>query len=457
MGRRRKQLSDIPFELDIESLDGKGLGRAQLEGKSLRVYDALPGEKVMVRNLFGRSQRGKVQTLEVLQAAPERVEPACPHFGLCGGCKLQHMSVEAQVERKQAALLEHLKTTGQVTPEEVYEPLTGHPWSYRRKARLSVRDVAAKGRVLVGFRERDGRFVADMTGCHILLPQIADALPKIAAMIESLDGRRTIPQIEVACGDDQAALVFRHLQDLSDADLEKLKDFGTATGLGIYLQSGGPGTVKLHAPDSFQLQYSIDALNLTYQFEPMDFAQVNGPLNEAMVVRALELLQIQPHEHVLDLFCGLGNFTLAIARQAGQVTGIEGSEEMVKRGTDNARLNGLSNVSFHAVDLYQASDPNDADVQNDNAALWPAANYDSIMLDPPRSGALELLAKIAASSVKRVVYVSCNPETLARDAGILVNQYGFTLKGAGMMDMFPHTTHSEAIALLERDSAGEQH
>jgi len=449
MGRRRKQLSDIPFELDVESLDGKGLGRAQYEGKSLRVYDALPGEKVLVRYLFGRSQRGKVQTLEVLQASPERVEPACPHFGLCGGCKLQHMSIEAQVARKQATLLEHLQTTGQVTPEEIYAPLTGHPWSYRRKARLSVRDVAAKGRVLVGFRERDGRFVADMSGCHVLLPQIADALPKITEMIESLDARSTIPQIEVACGDDEAALVFRHMQDLSDGDLLRLKEFGTQTGLGIYLQSGGPDTVTLHAPDNFQLQYSIKDLNLTYQFEPMDFAQVNGPLNEVMVARALELLQIGPNEHVLDLFCGLGNFTLAIAQQAAQVTGVEGSQEMVKRGTDNARLNDLGNVSFHAVDLYKARE------EKDTSALWPDANYDSIMLDPPRSGALELLASIAASTARRVVYVSCNPETLARDAGILVNQYDFKLKGAGMMDMFPHTTHSEAIALLERDHPGE--
>ncbi len=451
MGRGRKKLSDQPFELDVETLDSKGMGRAQYEGKSLRVYDALPGEKVMVRYLFGRSQRGKVQTLEVLKAAADRVEPACPHFGVCGGCSLQHMSIKAQVERKQAALLQHLETTGQVTPEEIYAPLMGHPWSYRRKARLSVRDVAAKGRVLVGFRERDGRFVADMTGCHILLPQIAEALPKIAGMIESLEARSSIPQIEVACGDDEAALVFRHMQALTDADLQRLKDFSAETGLGIYLQSGGPDTVTLLAPDNFQLQYSIHKLNLTYQFEPMDFAQVNGPLNEIMVARALELLQIEPASHVLDLFCGLGNFTLAIAQQAAQVTGVEGSEEMVMRGTDNARLNGLDNVAFHAVDLYKRREENATD------ALWPEANYDSIMLDPPRSGALELLASIAASTARRIVYVSCNPETLARDAGILVNQYGFRLKGAGMMDMFPHTTHSEAIALLERDNPGEVH
>lgn len=449
MGRSRKKLSDQPFELDIETLDSKGMGRAQLEGKSLRVYDALPGEKVMVRYLFGRSQRGKVQTLEVLEAAPERVEPACPHFGVCGGCSLQHMSIKAQVERKQTALLQHLETTGQVRPEEIYQPLTGHPWAYRRKARLSVRDVAAKGRVLVGFRERDGRFVADMTGCHILLPQIAAALPEIARMIETLDARSSIPQIEVACGDNQAALVFRHMQELSDGDLQRLRGFAADTGLGIYLQSGGPDSVTLLAPDNFQLQYSIENLGLSYQFEPMDFAQVNGPMNEVMVARALELLQIAPGAHVLDLFCGLGNFTLAIAQQAGQVTGVEGSAEMVTRGTENARLNGLDNVAFHAVDLYKAR------AENDTAALWPAADYDSIMLDPPRSGALELLASIAASTARRVVYVSCNPETLARDAGILVNQYGFRLKGAGSMDMFPHTTHSEAIALLERDHPGE--
>jgi 23S rRNA (uracil1939-C5)-methyltransferase len=451
VGRRQKKLSDQPFEVSVDTLNAKGLGRTTLEGKTLRVYDALPGETVMARYLFGRSQRGKAQMLEVLKASPDRVEPACPHFGLCGGCGLQHMSIDAQIARKQATLWEHLETTGQVKPQEFYPPITGHPWSYRRKARLSVRDVPAKGRVLVGFRERDGRFVADMTGCHILLPQIADALPKISEMIESLDSRRLIPQIEVACGDHQAALVFRHLEDLSDSDLQRLHTFGTETGLGIYLQSGGPDTVKLLAPENFQLQYRIDELGLNYQFEPMDFAQVNGPLNQLMVVRALELLDIQPGDHVLDLFCGLGNFTLAIAQKAAKVTGVEGSEEMVIRGTSNARLNDLDNVSFHAVDLYKARE------EGDSAVPWPQERYDSIMLDPPRSGALELLSAISASTARRIVYVSCNPETLARDAGILVNQHGFQLKGAGMMDMFPHTTHSEAIALFERESPGEEH
>lgn len=451
MGRRQKKLSDQPFELSIDTLDAKGLGRATFEGKTLKVYDALPGETVMARYLFGRSQRGKTQTLEVLHAVAERVEPACPNFGVCGGCSLQHMSIDAQVARKQAALLQHLEVTGQVKPEEIYPPLTGHPWSYRRKARLSVRDVAAKGRVLVGFRERDGRFVADMTGCHILLPQIADALPKISEMIATLDCRGSIPQIEVACGDNQAALVFRHLNELSDEDINRLLKFGTETGLGIYSQSGGPDTVKLLAPEGFQLQYGIDGLNLTYQFEPMDFAQVNGPLNQVMVMRALELLAIQPDDQVLDLFCGLGNFTLAIAQQAAKVTGVEGSEEMVLRGTKNAQLNQLDNVSFHAVDLYKARE------EGESSVPWPAENYNSIMLDPPRSGALELLASIGASTATRVVYVSCNPETLARDAGVLVNQHGFRLKGAGMMDMFPHTTHSEAIALFERELPGEMH
>lgn len=444
MGRSRKRLSDEPFELEIISFDSKGMGLAEHEGKTLKVYDALPGEKVVVRNLFGRSQRGKVETLEVLQPSADRVEARCPHFGYCGACSLQHLSMDAQLARKQAGLLQHLQDTGRVEAASIYPPLCGPEWNYRRKARLSVRDVAAKGRVLVGFRERNGRYVADMDECHILRKELADALPKLARLLESLECRSTVPQIETACGDAQCALIIRHLEGLSAADTESLRIFARETGLGIYLQPAGPDSIQLLAPEGLQLEYAIEPLGLRFRFEPLDFTQVNGGLNQHMVMRALELLDPQAGDKILDLFCGLGNFTLPLATRAGFVVGVEGSEAMVERGCANASLNALSNVEFHSTDLYKPCE----------TPPWPAVDFNKILLDPPRSGALELLPWIAASKVSRVLYISCNPETLARDAGTLVNQFGFSLEGAGIINMFPHTPHSEAIALFERNVDG---
>ncbi len=444
MGRSRKKLSDQPFELDITSLDAKGMGQAVYAEKNLKVFDALPGEKVLARYLFGRSQRGKAETLEVLQSSADRVEPRCPHFGYCGACSLQHMSMDAQLARKQAALLESLQNTGQVEPASVFAPLSGPQWNYRRKARLSVRDVAAKERVLVGFRERNGRYVADMHECHTLHKKIADSLPEISRLIEILECRATIPQIEVACGDEQCALIIRHLEELSLEDIESLRSFSRETDLGIYLQAAGPDSVQLLEPEDLQLEYAIEPLGLRFRFEPLDFTQVNGGLNQQMVMRALELLDPQPGDRILDLFCGLGNFTLPLATCAAHVTGVEGSEEMVERGRSNASLNGLANVGFHSSDLYRSCDE----------PPWPAGDYNKILLDPPRSGAQELLPWIAAGKLSHVLYISCNPETLARDAGVLVNQYGFGLTGAGIINMFPHTPHSEAIALFERNIDG---
>lgn len=444
MGRSRRKLSDQPFELDIISLDSKGLGLAEHEAKKLRVFDALPGEKVVARYLFGRTQRGKAETLEVLQPSADRAQPRCPHFGYCGACSLQHLSMQAQLDRKQTALLQCLNSIGHVEPSSIYPPLCGPQWSYRRKARLSVRDVAAKNRVLIGFRERDGRFVADMDECHILRSEVVNALPKLSRLIETLECRATIPQVEVACGDGQCAMIIRHLEELSISDTESLRSFAQDTGLGIFLQAGGPDSVELLGPEGFQLEYAIEVLGLKFQFEPLDFIQVNGGLNQMMVMRALDLLDPQPGDSILDMFCGLGNFTLPLATRAANVMGIEGSEEMVGRGRMNASLNGLENVKFKNIDLYQPHDK----------APWPTADYNKILLDPPRSGAQELLPWIAVSKVERVLYISCNPETLARDADILVNQHDFSLQGAGILNMFPHTPHSEAIALFERKPPG---
>jgi 23S rRNA (uracil1939-C5)-methyltransferase len=444
MGRSRKRLSEQPFELDITALDSKGLGLAVFNEKKLHVFDALPGEKVVARHMFGRNQRGKAETLKVLQPSVDRVQPLCPYFGLCGGCSLQHMSMEAQLARKEAVLLQFLKEVGQVEPASVYAPLSGAQWNYRRKARLSVRDVAAKERVLVGFRERNSSYVADMDECHVLRKEIADALPKLSRLLETLECRATIPQIEVACGDERSALIFRHLQAFSANDVESLRSFARETGLGIFLQAAGPDSIQPLGPEDLQLEYAIEALDLRFQFEPLDFTQVNAGLNQQMVMRALELLDPQPEDNVLDLFCGLGNFTLPLAIRAGRVTGVEGSEQMVERACSNARLNGLDNVEFHSADLYRFCD----------TPPWPLMDYNKILLDPPRSGAQELLPWIASSKVNRVLYISCNPETLARDAGILVNQCGFKLRGAGIINMFPHTPHSEAIALFERHTEG---
>ena len=444
MGRSRKKLSDQPFELDIDSLDSKGLGLAVCDEKKLHVFDALAGEKVVARHMFGRKNRGKAETLEVLQPSADRVSAPCPSFGSCGACSLQHMSMDAQLARKQLALLQALGETGNVEAVEIFAPLDAPHWNYRRKARLSVRDVAAKGRVLVGFRERNGRFVLDMEKCHILHPVAADALPKLSHVIETMECRSSIPQVEVACGDECCAMIIRHLEGLSADDIESLKAFSRETGVGVFLQAGGPDSITLLEPVDFQLEYVFETLALRFRFEPLDFIQVNGPLNQQMVRRALELLDPQADDRILDLFCGLGNFTLPLAQRAGHVTGLEGSAEMVERGRSNAALNGLENVDFQAVDLYRSGD----------AAPLGSEHYNKILLDPPRSGAQELLPWIAASGVSRVLYISCNPETLARDAGILVNQHGFTLAGAGIMNMFPHTHHSEAIALFERTTAG---
>lgn len=440
MGRSRKRLSDQPFEVEIQSLDSKGMGMTTHEGKELRVYDALTGEKVRARYLFGRNQRGKAETLEVLLPSGDRVEPRCPHFGYCGACGLQHMSADAQVARKQEALLDQLRQTGSVEPEEIYPALEAPQWNYRRKARLSVRNVPAKNRVLVGFRERDGRFVADMSECHILREEVSDILPALSGLLGELECNSAVPQIEVACGDSQCAFIVRHLEELSAGDISRMQEFARQHAVVFYMQPKGPDSVRLLEGLESKLEYGIPSLGLTFAFEPLDFIQINGELNRKMVMRALELLDPQAGDHVLDLFCGLGNFTLALATRAGHVTGVEGSEEMVNRGKANARKNKLDNVDFHAVDLYQSV----------KERPWPAGDYTRVLLDPPRSGALELLPWIGASGVSRVLYISCNPETLARDAGVLVKEHGFDLKGAGILNMFPHTSHSEAIALFER-------
>lgn len=434
----RRRLPVDPFEVGIDTLDASGAGRAEHEGRPLAVWGALPGERVRARHLLGRRLRGQAETVEVLRAAPARAVPRCPKFGTCSACSLQHLEPAAQLAYKQERLLELLASVGGVSPRQALEPLCADRWHYRRKARLSVRHVAKKGRVLVGFRERDGRFVTDMTECHTLDQRIADALPVLSGLVGAMDARSRIPQVEVSCGDHEAALVFRHLDALSEADRSRLADFEAGSALRVYLQPRGPDTVAPLSPGDSRLAYALPEENLRFAFEPLDFVQVNQGLNRRMVARAIELLAPGPGDRVLDLFCGLGNFTLPLARRGGTVIGLEGAETLVARAAANASANRIDNVRFHALDLYGG----------EIDARWPAGAFDAVLLDPPRSGAEPVLARIASTGARRVLYVSCNPETLARDAGALVRAHGYVLQCAGAMDMFPQTTHIEAMALF---------
>jgi len=438
--RRRRKLPQEPIELTIDDLSHDGRGVASWNEKKIFIHGALPGERIIARLTDRKRSYDEGETLEVLEASKYRIEPRCPHFGQCGGCSLQHLDGARQIEAKQNTLLQNLERIGKVVPETVWEPLIGPSWQYRRKARLSVRYVHKKDRVLVGFRERYGRFVADMQECHILDPRIAERLPELSGLIYSMDARSTIPQLEVACGDDSCALVFRHLEPLSGTDLEKLRDFARSSGIAVLLQPKGPDSINCLEPESIELSYKIPEFGIEMVFQPSDFVQVNAVMNRAMIGRVIELLDPSEGDRILDLFCGLGNFTLPIATRGAQLVGIEGDSSLVSRADMNAARNSLDKVQFHAADLNEDA----------GAAPWLRKPYDKVLVDPPRSGAEFMLPHIAASGASRVVYVSCHPASLARDAGILVQQFNFRLVGAGVMDMFPHTGHVESIALFER-------
>lgn len=439
MARRRRLPAD-PVEAEIVDLSHDGRGVAKIDTKAVFVHGALPGETVSFK--YTRKSRhfdeGKV--VEVIKPSAERVQPRCEHFGSCGGCALQHLQESAQIAAKQRTLAENLQRIGKVEPSQWLEPLTADAWGYRRKARLSVRHVAKKGRVLVGFREQDGRFVADVRQCEVLDPRIGKRLEDLSELVGKLSIYQRVPQIEAACGDDLAAIVVRHLEPLEDDDLEHLRRFADDTGIAVYLQPKGPATIHALQPEDPKLSFRLPAYDLELTFTPANFIQVNTPLNRLMIDRALELLQAGPKDRVLDLFCGLGNFTLPLARQAGEVVGVEGDQALVDLACRNAADNRVDNVRFVAADLTE--DPGRAD--------WLQSPFDKVLLDPPRSGAREFLPHLLQTGATRIVYVSCQPASLARDAGILVNEYGFTLEAAGVMDMFPHTGHVESIALFSK-------
>ncbi len=444
MARSRSRIDKTPFQTDILDLshDGRGVARREGEGAKVTfVAGALPGETVMAEQTGKSRHFDEARTVEVLKASPQRVQPRCPHFGVCAGCVLQHLEEGQQIVAKQQVLMDNLTRIGHVSPGAVLPPLVGANWGYRRKGRFSVRRVEKKDKTLVGFREQDPRFVADLSQCLTVIPEIGTQVSALSAFIETLDGKRDIPQIEFIGGDAAIALTVRHLQPLSDADKQAWQAFGEQHGFAIYLQPGGLETVHpLWPAEGVPLSFTLSQWNVELAFRPLDFIQVNATLNEKMIAHALALLDAQPDERVLDLFCGLGNFTLPLACTVREVVGVEGEAGLVARAKENAQRNGLDNAQFFAADLTQ-------DQRN---APWMRQGFDKLLLDPPRSGAIDVLQQLPLKQFKRIVYVSCHPGSLARDAGYLVNEQGFTLVSAGAMDMFPHTAHVESIAVFEK-------
>ena len=441
MARRRKQLPETPEPASIETLSHDGRGIARRDGKTTFIDNALPGEEVMFKFTYMRRKFDEGKAVEIVTASPDRVTPPCEHSTLCGGCSLQHMSPAVQVARKEAVLREQLQHFGGLEPEEWLPPLTGPVTGYRSKARLGVKYVEAKGETLVGFREKRNSFIAQLRTCEVLIPDVGHRLSELRTLMHSLESRSRIPQIELAAGDDDVALIIRHLDPLPEADQQALVGFCQNLGWHCYLQPGNESTVHRVWPEDGEqrLYYSHPSAGVELAFHPTDFTQVNAEINRKMVPLALDLLDISPEHTVLDLFCGLGNFTIPAAKRAGKVVGVEVSQAMVERGYENARRNGLENLEFHAWDLSQ-------DV---SGQAWARQTYDRILIDPPRTGALEMVKLMPRLGASKIVYVSCNPATLARDAGELM-ALGYRLKAAGVMDMFPHTTHVESIAVFEK-------
>ncbi len=448
-------MTDAQEWLTVESLDLDAQGVAHnAEGKVVFIEGALPGEQVRVQVHRRKNQWEQASMVALRRESAQRVRPGCRHFGTCGGCKMQHLHIGAQVASKQRALEDALWHLGKVKPETLMRPIEGPAWGYRYRARLSVRHVVKKGKVLVGFHERKSSYVADMDSCEVLPAHVSAMLPALRTLIASMDQRDRLPQIELALGDGVTAMVLRHLEPLTAPDLARLRTFAAAHGVQWWLQPKGPDTVHLLDAGGPALAYTLPEFGITMPFKPTDFTQVNHDINRALVGRALRLLAPQDGESVIDWFCGLGNFTLPIATRGAQVLGIEGSEALVQRARDNARSNRLDHrTRFEARNLFELS-------AQDLMALGPTHRW---LIDPPREGAFAL-AKAAADLHQaggadagvlpgRIVYVSCNPATLARDAGLLVHQAGYRCVAAGAINMFPHTAHVESMAVFDRNAA----
>jgi 23S rRNA (uracil1939-C5)-methyltransferase len=429
-------------EAVVESVDQEGRGVAHCNGKAIFIDGALPGERVTYSVYMKKPSFELAQVQQVLHASSSRTTPKCRHFGVCGGCAMQHYEHTAQVAAKQRVLEENLARIGKVRPGRILPPVYGMPWGYRQRARLSVRYVQKKSRLLVGFHERKSSFVADMQSCEILPAHVSAMIEPLREMIESLSIRERLPQVEVAVGDSVTVLVLRVLAPLTTTDEARLRAFAELQRVQIWLQPNGPESAHpFHPLNAPELAYRLADFDLTMPFLPTEFTQVNPAINNVLVKQAISLLDLRPGERVIDLFCGLGNFSLAMARRGAQVLGVEGSLALVTRARDNARHNGLAEATeFQIADLFTTTE----------GSLAALGHFDAMLLDPPRDGAIEVVKALGAQAPQRIVYVSCNPATLARDAGLLVHSKGYQLSAAGIINMFPHTAHIESMALFEK-------
>ncbi|PKO56321.1 MAG: 23S rRNA (uracil(1939)-C(5))-methyltransferase RlmD [Betaproteobacteria bacterium HGW-Betaproteobacteria-21] len=427
----------------IESLDHEGRGVARVDGKAVFVDGALPGETVEYTVHRSRPTYDQAEATRIIRASAQRVAPRCPHFGTCGGCSMQHLDPAAQTAAKQRVLEEALRRIGKLKPGIIYPAIHGPAWGYRYRARISMRVVPKTHRVLIGFHERRSSQIADMQSCDVLPPHLSAMLPRLHKLVSGLSAPDRLPQIEVAVSDALTVLVFRNLGVFTTADETRLAAFADAEGVQVWQQPGGPDTAQaLHPKNGPGLRYTLPEFDVALDFLPTDFTQVNVDINRLLIRRAMQLLDPQPGERIADLFCGLGNFSLPIARSGANVVGVEGSDSLVARAVENARRNGLAaHTEFHAANLFDATED----------SLAALGRLDKLLIDPPREGAIAVVRALSDQQMpQRIVYVSCNPSTLARDAAVLVLEKGYVLRGAGIANMFPQTSHVESIALFER-------
>lgn len=450
---RKPQQPEYIFRVETLSHEGRGIAHygshpdhpADKHGKKVFIRYALPGETVKAQ-ITHEAKRLEEAEMVVLLAEPSanRVEAVCPHYGICGGCSMQHIHPDEQIRLKQNVLQSHLQHFAGIQPEQWLEPIRSLQSDYRRRARIGVRYLPKQDRLILGFREHHSNRLTSIHTCSVLNKKLSDSLPELRNLLQSLKGKAHIGHVELAKGDHETSLLVRHIEKLNNADVNQLRQFALHKGWQLYLQPKGPESLRRIDEEQgpMRLHYALNAFDVNFAFSPLDFTQVNATVNEQMVQLACELLQLQQGERVLDLFCGLGNFSLPLARcvgAKGQVVGVEASEEMVQRATDNAKRNNLVQVSFFSQDL----------TKDFSHHSWANQGFDALLIDPPRAGAYEIMQYVPNFGAKRIVYVSCNPATLARDAGVLV-QHGYQLKKAAVMDMFTHTEHVESIALFEK-------
>ena len=426
----------------IESLDHEARGIARQEGKTVFVDGALPGETVEYASFRRKPSYELAQLVSVLKPSNARVTPACPHFGVCGGCAMQHMDATAQVAAKQRVLEDSLWHIGRVRPESMLPPIHGSPWGYRHRARLGVRKLDGQAGMLIGFHEWRSSYIADIKVCPVLPPHVSALLMQLRALFGALSIADRLPQVEIAVGEHCTALLLRILAPLKASDERLLREFADQHQIVFYLQPKGPDSIARFYPlTGPRLSYTLPEFDLEFDFKPNDFTQVNHAVNRVMVRRALRLLDPKPGERIADMFCGLGNFTLPIARSGASVVGIEGSQGLVQRGRESAEANGLAScVEFGVANLFECTED----------SIRALGVFDKMLIDPPREGAMELVRSLGQNKPRRIVYVSCHPGTLARDAAVLVNTHGYRFVSAGAINMFPHTAHVESIAVFEQ-------